>query len=57
MTMCFWPRARRAVSVVLVSSIVLNWIGSVRLMHAQPWISHPGPRLGKRFDASHYRFD
>ncbi len=38
-------------------TIVLNWIGSVRLMHAQPWISHPGPRLGKLFDAGCHRFD
>src|SRR5258708_11719981 len=38
-------------------TIVLNWIGSVRLMHAQPWIAHPGPRLGKRFGPGYHRFD
>jgi hypothetical protein len=26
-------------------------------MHAQPWISHPGPRLGKPVGAGYHKFD
>jgi hypothetical protein len=44
--------------VVLPWSNVLNQVDfSVRLMHAQPWIAHPGPRLDKRFGAGYHRFD
>ncbi len=46
-----------AVSVVLPWPNVLIEPVSVRLMHAQPWIAHPGPRLGERFGAGYHRFD